>query len=190
MLSLLSEGNARQAATEVIRAYGPAVLRYLRALLRDEAMADDAFSLFSEWAWSAIGRFRGDSPIRAWAFGIAWNAAQRVRGEAWQKRRERLPTSEASKVAQDVRTSTASARKRERRADELEELRKELAPDEQNLLVLRLEETLSWTEIAAILSSAGQSVGAPALRKRFERLKDRLGKLARRRGLLPRERPP
>jgi RNA polymerase sigma-70 factor (ECF subfamily) len=188
MLSLLSAGDARQAATEVIRAHGPAVLRYLRALLRDEALADDAFSLFAEWAWSAIRRYRGDSPIRAWAFGIAWNAAQRVRGEGWQKRRERLPTSEASRLAQDIRTSSAS--KRERRADELEELRKELAPDEQNLLVLRLEQSLSWNEIAAILSGAGESVGAPALRKRFERLKDRLGELARRRGLLSRERPP
>jgi RNA polymerase sigma-70 factor (ECF subfamily) len=184
VLALLAAGDARQAATEVIREHGPAVLRYLRALLRDEGLAGDAFSLFAEWAWQAMENYRGASAIRTWAFGIALNAARRVRDEAWQKHRERLETSEASKLAKEVRTS--SLVERERRADRLQELRQELKPDEQNLLVLRLDQQLSWEEIAAILTEAGEPIGAAALRKRFERLKVCIAEMARERGLLHR----
>jgi RNA polymerase sigma-70 factor, ECF subfamily len=180
-LSLLRAGDVRQAATEVIRTHGPVILRYLRALLRDEGAADDAFSLFAEWVWEAIGRFRGDSSLRTWAFGIAWNSARRIRDEAWQKRRERLNTSDASRLAQEIRSS--SVLDLERRSDRLENLRRELSPEEQNLLVLRIDQQLSWEEIAAIASDGGEPVAATALRKRFERLKERIARLARKRGL-------
>jgi RNA polymerase sigma-70 factor (ECF subfamily) len=184
VLSLLAAGDRRQAATEVIRAHGPAALRYQRAHLRDEGAAEDAFSLFAEWAWEAIERFRGDSSLRTWAFGIAWNAARRVRDEAWRRRRQRLESGEASKLAQEIRTS--SALERDRRVDRLKDLRRELSPEEQNLLVLRLDQRLSWEEIAAIISGGGEPVGAAALRKRFERLKERMARLARARGLVRR----
>jgi RNA polymerase sigma-70 factor (ECF subfamily) len=52
--------------------------------------------------------------------------------------------------------------------------------------VLRLDQQLSWEEIAAILSEAGEPIGAAALRKRFERLKDRIAEIARERGLVHR----
>lgn len=184
VLALLAAGDPRQAATEVIRGHGPAVLRYLGALLRDEGAVGDAFSLFAEWTWEAMANFRGASAVRTWAFGIALNAARRVRDEGWQKHREHLDTGEASKLAQDLRTS--SLLERERRADRLQDLRRELTPDEQNLLVLRLDQQLSWEEIAAILSEAGEPIGAAALRKRFERLKERIAEIARARGLVRR----
>jgi RNA polymerase sigma-70 factor, ECF subfamily len=184
VISLLAAGDVREAATEVIRGHGPAVLRYLRALLRDEGAASDAFSLFAEWAWEAIGRFQGESSLRTWAFGIAWNAARRVRNEAWQKHRKRLNTSEASKLAEQIRTS--SPLEFEQQADRLQELRRELSPTEQNLLVLRLDQQLSWDEIAMVFSAADEPVSAAVLRKRFERLKARIGKLARKRGLVHR----
>jgi len=182
VLSLLRSGDARQAATELIRAHGQTVLRYLRALLRDEDLASDAFSLFAEWSWSAIGRFRGDSSLRTWSFGIAWNAARRVRDEAWHKHKERLKTGDASKLAAEILTS--SPRELERQADRLQELRQELSPEEQNLLVLRLDQRLSWDEVKAILDKAGEKASAAVLRKRFERLKERIARMARSRGLL------
>ena len=74
VLSMLEAGDGRQAATVLLRTYGPSVLRYLRALLREEDAVDDAFSLFAEWAWTGISRFRGESSLRTWAFGVAWNA--------------------------------------------------------------------------------------------------------------------
>ncbi len=179
---LVLAGDLREAATLVIKAHGPAVLRYLRALLDEEGSVDEAFSLFGEWTWRGIAQFRGDSPLRSWAFGVAWNAARRVRGQAWQKRRERLSTGFGSRLAATIRS--ASPETRERRAGGLEALRRELAPEDQNLLVLRLDQELAWDEIAAVVSSSGPPVTAAALRKRFERLKERLARLAQERGLL------
>ena len=181
VLSLLAANEGAEGATQVLRAHGPEVLRYLRAILRDETAADDAFSLFAEWTWEGLSRFRGESSLRTFAFGIAWNAARRVRDEAWRKRRERLSSGAAAKLAKEIRTS--SLLERERRADALEELRRELSGDEQNLLALRIDQRLSWDEIAIVLDDG---VSAAALRKRFERLKERVARMARARGLLRR----
>jgi RNA polymerase sigma-70 factor (ECF subfamily) len=66
----------------------------------------------------------------------------------------------------------------------LRRLRETLDPDDQTLLSLRLDRELEWEELAVVLSGEGTPVTAVALRKRFERLKDRLGRLAREEGLL------
>ncbi len=178
----LAAGDSTGAATAVIKTHGPAVLNYLRAMLRDEDLAADAFSLFAEWVWTAVPKFRGASAVRTWAFGVAWNASQRVRNEAWQRRRERFRTGEASRLAADIRTM--SAVRRDRDADRLAELRQDLTAEEQNLLVLRLEQKLDWNEIAEVLADEGEEVTAATLRKRFERLKERIAQLARERGLM------
>ena len=52
--------------------------------------------------------------------------------------------------------------------------------------MLRIDQQLSWEEIAAILADSGERVSLPVLRKRFERLKERIGQLARKRGLVKR----
>ena len=182
VLALLESGDDRAAATALLRAHGPAVLRYLRSVLRDAAVADDAFSLFAEWAWTALPRFQRGSALRTWAFGIAWNAARRVRDEAWHKHKERLKTADASKLAAEIRASSALAL--DRQSERLEELRRNLSPEDRNLLILRIDQRLAWEEVAAILSAAGETTSASVLRKRFERLKERIGRMARERGLV------
>jgi RNA polymerase sigma-70 factor (ECF subfamily) len=179
---LLEAGNVRKAATLVIQTHGPAVLRYLRALLREESAVGDAFSLFGEWVWRGIANFRGEAPLRSWALGVAWNAAQRVRDEAWQKHKARLSTGFASRLVAKIRTTSPGTL--ERRVEGLDQLRGELAPEDQNLLVLRLDQELAWEEIAVVLSGNGPPLKPSALRKRFERLKERMAKRARERGLL------
>jgi len=66
------------------------------------------------------------------------------------------------------------------------ELRAGLTPEEQSLLALRVDQGLEWAEVAAVLAGEGQAPSPAALMKRFERLRERLGKLARERGLLDR----
>jgi RNA polymerase sigma-70 factor (ECF subfamily) len=182
VVRLVSGGNTRQAATLVIQTHGPAVLRYLHALLRDEGTIDDAFSLFGEWVWRGISNFRGEASLRSWTLGVAWNAAQRVRDEAWQKHKARLSTGFASKLVARIRTTSPGAL--ERRDEGLDQLRGELAVEDQNLLVLRLDQELAWEDIAVVLSGNGPPVKPSALRKRFERLKERMAQRARERGLL------
>jgi RNA polymerase sigma-70 factor, ECF subfamily len=182
VFAALGRGDVRAAATEVIQGQGPAVLRYLRSVLRDEPTAGDAFSQWAECVWRGLGGFRREASVRSWAFRLAWNTGMHVRGDAWHRKVRRFETGEASALADTVRTRTAVAVERQQRA--LDELRKELSAEDETLLVLRVDQGLSWREIAAVLAEEGMALDPNVLMKRFERLKARLRKLAKERGLL------
>jgi RNA polymerase sigma-70 factor (ECF subfamily) len=174
-------GDASGAATTAIQELGPAVLGYVRSLLRDEADAAEAFSRFAEDLWRGIESWRGASSLKTWAYKIAWCAAMDVRASAWKRRVRPLESSEASRLAEDVRTR--SAVRDERRRQALDRIRAGLEPEEQSLLYLRIDQEMEWTEIAEVLSASGPRVEPPALRKRFERLKERLAQRLREEGL-------
>lgn len=179
---LLAADDPAGAAVLALQALGPKILGYLRAVLRDEADAADAFSLFSEKLWRGMAAFRGEASVRTWAFKIAWNASLNVREDAFKRLGRPFLTGEASRLAAEIRTATVDRVERQRGA--LAELRESLTPEEQTLLALRIDQKLSWDEISIVLSGDGAPVEPAALRKRFERLKDRLGQLARARGLV------
>jgi len=179
---LLAAGDLRGAATEAIRGYGPQVLQVLRAMLRDEAEAREAFSQFAENLWRGLPTFRGEASFKTWALRLACNAARNQRDEAWRRRGRRLATGEASALAEEVRTRSVVRVERQRQA--LDRLRQSLSVEEQSLLVLRLDQGLSWNEVAEVLAEEGAPAEPGALMKRFERVKERLGKLAREQGLV------
>lgn len=180
--ALLAAGDLRGAATEAIRGHGPQVLQVLRAMLRDEGDAREAFSQFAENLWKGLATFRGESSFKTWALRLACNAARNQRDEAWRRRGRRLATGEASALAEEVRTRSVVRVERQRRA--LDKLRESLTAEEQSLLVLRLDQELSWNEVAEVLAEEGKPAEPAALMKRYERLKERLGKLAREQGLV------
>ncbi|HVP67934.1 MAG TPA: sigma-70 family RNA polymerase sigma factor [Anaeromyxobacteraceae bacterium] len=180
---LLERGDVGKASEEVIRGLGPRVLRYLRSVLRDEDQAADAFSLFAESVWQGLAKFRGDSALLTWALWIARNVALDLRRNPWNRDRQRLSTGAASALADSIRTRTHA--RWAQREEDLAVLRKGLSTEEQSLLVLRMDQRLSWAQIADVLSRDGTVVQPATVMKRFERLKARLGKMARRRGLLP-----
>ena len=179
---LLSAGDRRGAATLALREHGPKILGYLQVVLRDEADAADAFSVFAENLWRGLESWRGEASLRTWAYKLAWNAALNLRDEAWRRHGRRFKPSEASAIADEIRTKTVI--KVERQRAHLAELRAELSDEEQTLLVLRIDQGLAWEEIAEVLGTAEGKPDTAMLRKRFERLKERLAKLARARGLL------
>ena len=177
----LAAGDQRGAATEALRAYGPKILGYLTAVLRDEADAADAFSIFAEHLWRGLPQWRGEASLRTWAFKLAWNAALNMKDEAWRRRGRRFETGEASKLAEEI--MTRSAVRDERQRQWLEKLREALSAEEQTLLFLRLDQQLEWSEVAEVISADGSPVEPAALRKRYERLKERLARLVKDQGL-------
>jgi RNA polymerase sigma-70 factor, ECF subfamily len=177
--SLLAGGEFRGAATEVIRGYGPRALGYLHRLLGNETDASDAFSLFAEQVWRGMPNFEGRSSVKTWAFKAAWSAAMKVRDDAWRRLREDLPSSAASHLAEEIRTNTAV--RFESLRQELEVLRAELTAEDQTLLALRLDQELTWEEVAEVLSIEGRLVDAVTLRKRYERIKGRLATILKER---------
>ena len=181
--SQLAARDLRGAAETVMREYGPGIRGLLLSIFRrNPDLADEAFSLFAESLWRYLGDFRGESSVRTWVYCMARNAAVSVTREGWQKLGRRLTTQDADRLAEEVRTR--SAVRLERRSSALSRLRDSLDLDEQTLLTLRLDERLPWEEIAQIMSSGSDPVDTAIVRKRFERLKDRLGELARAQGLI------
>jgi len=176
---LLVSGDAEAAATAAIQALGPSVLGYLCATNGDDD-GEDVFSAWAEDVWKGLPRFRFEAPLRVWAFRVAWRAAARFRRDPWRLRRQRLATSAASRLAASL---TRSGRPRAR-DERLERLSKELGPEDHTLLILRLDREMTWEEISAVLGTEGRPMSPATLRKRYERLKDRLARRARQKGIL------
>lgn len=189
---LLSSGDVDAATTVALRGYGPEVLGFLAAVAKNEADARDAFSEFSEDLWRGIERFAGHSSLRTWAYTIARRALWRVLHDPKRRPERNVPLSQTgvvSKIAAQVRESTMTHLRTEVK-DGFAQLRASLPPDEQMLLVLRVDRDLPWRDIARVmhegqgdLDDAGVDREAAALRKRFERVKTRLRELGAKAGL-------
>jgi len=182
----LDRGDHRQAATVAFEGYGPHLRAFVVGVLRSESDGAEAFSQVCEEIWKGLPGFRGQGSFRAWAYRIAWCGAIRWKSDPFRRRGRRLMTSEISGLV-DTRSSRApDASARSSRAPALEALRQALDPEEQALLTLRLDREMSWEEVAEVLAGEGRPASAVALRKRFERLKEKLARLAREYGLIGR----
>jgi RNA polymerase sigma-70 factor, ECF subfamily len=179
---LLAEGRHGEAAEEAIRGLGPQVLGYVSALLKNDGDAHEVFAIWAEDLWKGLPGWRGDASLRGWAYRIAWHASVRWVRDPYRRRGQRLETSAASHLADEVRSSLVENAWREERVAKLREI---LDPEERTLLILRVDRALPWRDVAHVLAEDGADVPSEAaLRKRFERLKEKLGKAAREAGLI------
>jgi RNA polymerase sigma-70 factor (ECF subfamily) len=180
--ALLTGGRCSDAAALAIRELGPQVLAYVSSLVRSESDAREIFAQFAEDLWKGLPQFRGEASLRGWAYRIAWHATARYARDPYRQRGRRLETHEASALAAEVLTTVGQEAWC---ADRIATLRAGLAPDDQTLLILRVNRGLSWREVAHVMAEDGRPPPTEAtLRKRFERLKSKLGKAAREQGLL------
>ncbi|MBV1859368.1 MAG: sigma-70 family RNA polymerase sigma factor [Nannocystaceae bacterium] len=172
-------GDMEAAATLAIRSYGPELLGYLHAMLHTTD-PDELFSTLCEQLWRHLPSFRWESSVRTWAYVVARNLA---RGEARaaagpRGKVEGLRETHASRIAADVRSTTAIHLRTDSK-DALQRIRDGLDPDDRTLLILRVDRGMAWRDIVAVLGADGPPGDDPAkaaagLRKRFERLKERL----------------
>jgi len=187
---LVIAGDVGAAATAALALYGPEVFGFLHALARDEDLAAEAFSGFSEDLWKGLATFRWEASLRTWSYAIARNALFRLQRDPRRRAGRNLPlsvASQAQQLAEQIRTATVPFLKTAFK-DEIMRLREALDPEAHALLVLRIDRKLSWRDIARAMPSDDQSDidrRAAALRKRFERAKTMLRELATQRGLLP-----
>ncbi len=181
-LRLLDSGDVRAATEAAVQGFGPAVFAYVGRMLEP----DDALDVLQQWAedvWRGLPGFRRECRLRTWAFRLAYHAASRFHRDPYRARKERLPSSAASRLA--VSVAHSSAMPAGGRREQLRKLAATLTAEEQALLFLRLDRELSWDDCAEILSEGdGPEVTAIALRKRYERLKEKLGRMAKDEGLL------
>jgi RNA polymerase sigma-70 factor, ECF subfamily len=177
--SRFDAGDLRGAITVALDGYGPEIFGFLIGLTRDRDKAGDVFGATCERLWRGLPSFRWGSPFRVWAYAVARNeflrSLRRRSGEG-----ARVPLSAlASELAERVR-STVPAYEQPAVQDAFSRIREQLEPDDHILLGLRIDREMSWPEIARVLGD-GEAVerDAATLRKRFERLKQKLRELTR-----------
>jgi RNA polymerase sigma-70 factor (ECF subfamily) len=184
--ALCEAGAYADATTEALRMYGVELLGFLRALAGNPDLAADAFGELGEDIWKGLPRFRWESTLRSWLYSLARNALGQLRRDPRRRAERNLPLSIAPEMAQLVRTATLEIQRTEVK-DEFRVLREQLDPEEHELLLLRLDRGLAWKDIARILGGGDNlDARAAALRKRFERAKERLKRLAIEHGLIRR----
>ena len=181
--TLCARGDHGAATAAIVRELGPGLCGYLIAVLRDEDAAQDVLADVAVHVLTALPRFRGDSTVKTWTYRIAWRTAMRHRRGPQHRRAIELRSSLAEQLVAEVRQSTAAYR-RAATLQWLERIRAELTPADQSLLTLRLDRDMSWSEIAQVMGVGDTVVVVAGLRKRYERIKDRLRKAAERDGVL------
>lgn len=187
-------GDHEAVATLALREYGPEILGVLAARLGGVQDAREVFSDFCEDLWRGLGGFRWQCSLRVWAYTLARHAALRYVRRVKRRDRAQLPLSqvgaEVARVAEAVRSTTVAHLRTDVKG-QMRELREALPPEDQELLILRVDKGMSFRDLAVVLSEPGaqddaQSLerSAARLRKRFQLAKDKLRDLAEKEGLI------
>lgn len=186
---LHASGHTHDAVTLAIETYGDEVYGFLASRLRDDDLAADAFAQACEDLYTSIVAFEWRCSMRTWIYKLAHSAAAREIRSAHR----RVPLSQVSDVADRVASRTREYLRTQVK-DGFTALRDELAPEDQTLLILRVDRDLDWNEVAEVLSGRelgadDQKRAAARLRQRFKTIKDQLRQRAIAVGLIPAEEP-
>lgn len=159
--------GSRAAFEGVVRRHEAAVLRYIRALLDDDDVAEDALQETFIAAWRGAGAFRGDGTARPWLLAIARNAVHRQhrRPVGQPSRFEPLETALEAGWGREPGEAWAA---RLTAQEVVDEGLRALSPEDREILLLRDLEELGNEETAALL---GLSVAAVKSRVHRARLR-------------------
>jgi RNA polymerase sigma-70 factor (ECF subfamily) len=184
------DGDIEGAASAGLRGYGPEILGFLHATLKNDADAADVFSAFCEGVWRSLPRFRWQCSFRTWAYTIARRETIRLIQSPIRRVGRNVPLDDCSAVMHieaEVRSQTASFLRTDVK-DRVAKIRDALDPEDRLLLILRVDKGLAWNEVAQVMLDDDD---APAdrlkresarLRKRFELVKAKILELGKREG--------
>jgi RNA polymerase sigma-70 factor (ECF subfamily) len=177
-------GDFQRVATEALRLYGGELFGYLCSVARDEDVASDAFGLTCEKLWRGLPAFRWEASLRSWLYTVARHELWALRAHPSRRADRIAGASQLEELAAKIRTETLPMHRTEVR-EGVRALRAELSPEDSELVLLRIDRQMSWRDIARITGDEGDLTRqSAALRKRFERAKERLKQLAIERGLV------
>lgn len=185
-------GNFEVAATAVIESYGDEILSFLIARLRAPSDGREAFSMFAEDLWTGLPKFAWRCSMRTWAYTLARNAANRYASAPQRHAARNLTLTRSGRLDELVERVRSATHVYQQTAvkDRFRALREQLDPDDQMLLVLRVDRDMAWRDLAitmagdADLDDAAIERESVRLRKSFERVKIELKRMAKAAGLL------
>ena len=140
--------GASQEFELLVRRHNQRLFRAARAVLRDDADAEDALQQAWLEIYQHLGGFRGDAAFTTWATRIAVNTAIRL----GRKRQMLVETSEATSIAPDIEVGRAEIGR------VLERCLSELPQGHREVMVLRDVLELDTAETAACLGLTEEAV--------------------------------
>jgi RNA polymerase sigma-70 factor, ECF subfamily len=182
------------AATRALEAYSSEIISFLCARLRSSSDGDEAFSMFAEDIWTGLPQFAWRCSLRTWAYTLARNAANRYKVSPQNRDERNLTLAKSDRLSALIdreRTRTQLHRRTEVK-NQFRALREQFDPDDQTLLILRVDRDMAWRDIAIAMSGDADldddaiTREAARLRKNFERLKSELRRAAEAAGLVGR----
>lgn len=192
---LCGQGKVAEAREWVLMGYGPQVMRLMASVLHDYARSRAAFGLFSEGLLRELPAFRWECSFRTWAYRLARNSCYQVMhapAGGGQAASVSGPLDGGPRPRMDSRAWQRTSVKERLRA-----LREGLEPQERLLLLLRVDQRLSWGEVARVMFEGDEPLTqgaleqkARALRWEFQRVKAHLRTLAMEEGLISAEQAP
>lgn len=168
IVTLLHQGQHREALAACAREHGAVLGRTCMALLGSQADADEATQETLLRAHRAMATYRGEGTVKAWLCGIA----RHVCAHMLETRRKGRELAELVPVPDTDQARDALAARQRARA--IRDALTHLKPSERDVLVLRFVAGLSSREIAIAIN-----LDEAAARKRISRA------LARLRTVLP-----
>ncbi len=165
-----AQENAPWAFERLYREFSPTVAGFLR--LQGLADPDDVVSEAFMSAFSAIGRFGGsEGAFRAWLFTIA----RRRLVDEWRRGSRRPPTTEEAMGANAAGGDAEDDALGQIGSERVEALLAGLAPDQRDVLMLRIVADMTVEQVAEALGKTEGAVkalqrrGLDALRREISR---------------------
>jgi RNA polymerase sigma-70 factor (ECF subfamily) len=172
---LVLADRQRQAADLLLTRLSPELRPFLHRLLGDVTLADEALSNTCERLWRGLSAFRWECSLRSWSYIIARREASRCRARHARDDFQQTTLSKADQVA--ARVGSTSGTFSTTRRDQLDNVRASLSDEDRDLVVLRVERSLAWKEIAAAFleddDTSPENVAREAarLRQRFRAIR-------------------
>ena len=189
----IEEGAYREAVAAGLEEYGGEWFGYLVDSAKSKQDADEIYGRFSLDLVEGIEGFDGRSSFRTWGYAVLRNARNQFyrRDNRRGEREEPLEEyDEISQIVERTRTSTKEWKKTSVKESFARLIREELNPEDRDIVTLRVDRELAWREVARVmLEESNPDDGdikreSRRIRKRFERAKEKIRRLAEEHGVL------
>ena len=170
---LCLQKNYREASEKALFEYGAEILGWLVSVVPTQQIAEDICQNFCVAFWQALPGFEWKSSLRVWAYSLARYTRNRYYRDKHRKHQPESLSQFESELS--VGLSTMLSRLYQgQRLSQLAQLRRQLAEDEQTLLILRVDRELSFREIGEVMDCEEATA-----RKNFQYAKNKLTNMAK-----------
>lgn len=146
----LERGDHEATLRILMDAYGDAVYRFCRQLVRDAEMARDVHQTTFVAAYQSLARFRGRSKWKTWLFGIARHRALDAIKMERRRRRRFVQVEELPEPAKEGGGGTEKRAESRSLQAALERCLTKLAPHIRAAVLLRFQDEMSYRDMAEV----------------------------------------